>query len=396
MSRDYLFLYNKLVKKVVVFIFITFGILNFIFPTLTKAQNDKQIIPVQEFKKGIITKILEDKIIEVYDSKQPYQKVMVRIEGEKDDKTIEYGKQTKLRIDQKVSAGDRVVLYRGGFSTKGGLASGQNDQVSDYQIIDKYRLDSITYFAVAFFILIIAIGRLKGLGSILGLGISFLVIMKFIVPRILGGSDPVLISIIGSSIIIFTSIYFSHGFSKKTSVAIAATVISLIITGLLASFAIYFTNLTGMGNELASGFILNPILASLNLKGILLGAMIIGTLGVLDDVTTTQSSTIFELKKANPSSSFASLVKSGFNVGRDHISAVVNTLALAYAGVALPLLIFFVLNPSQQPLWLMLNDESLAEEIVRTLAGSFGLVLAVPITTIMAAYFASRTKKYTA
>lgn len=370
-------------RKIAVFIFITFGILNFIFPTLTRAQNDKQIIPVQEFKKGIVTKILEDKIIEVYDSKQPYQKVMVRIEGEKDDKTIEYGKQTKLRIDQKVSAGDKVVLYRGGF----------NDQVSDYQIIDKYRLDSITYFAIAFFVLILAIGRLKGLGSIIGLGITFLVIIKFIVPKILGGSDPVLISIIGSSIIIFTSIYFSHGFSKKTSVAIGATILTLILTGLLAAFAIQFTQLTGMGNELAGGFIMNPSLATLNLKGILLGAMIIGTLGVLDDVTTTQSATIFELKKANPSANFASLVKGGLSVGKDHISAVVNTLALAYAGVALPLLIFFVLNPSQQPIWLMLNDESIAEEIVRTLAGSFGLVMAVPITTIMAAHFASRLKK---
>lgn len=369
-------------RKIIFFIF-TFVIFAISAPPITKAQQDQEIIPIQEFKKGVVINILEDKIIEVYDSKQPYQKVVVRIEGEKTDQTIEYGKQTRIRDNQKVSVGDRIVLYRGGF----------NDQISDFQIIDKYRLDKIQYFAIAFFILILAIGRLKGLGSIIGLGISFLVIIKFIVPQIIKGSDPVLVSIAGSSIIILTSIYLSHGFSRKTSVAIGATVISLIITGLLAAFAIDFTILTGLGNELSGGFILNPDLASLNLKGILLGAIIIGTLGVLDDVTTTQSSTIFELKKANPKADFATLLKSGFNVGKDHISAVVNTLALAYAGVALPLLIFFVLNPSQQPLWLMLNDQSLAEEIVRTLVGSFGLVLAVPITTILAAYFVTRIKK---
>lgn len=360
-------------------------LLTLIFTPLIFAQ-DQEITPVQDFRKAQVIKILEEGEIEIYDGKQAFQKVEVKILDGSDQnqvKTIEHGKQVRLKEEQKVKVGDVVVLYRGGF----------NDQVDEYQIIDKYRLTNILYIAIAFFVLVLAIGRLQGLGSILGLAVSFLVIIKYIVPQILSGADPLLTSIIGSSFIILTSIYFSHGFSFKTSVAIFSTIITLIVTGLLAVLAVKVTSLTGMGSELAYGLNFNPQLMNINLKGLLLGGIIIGTLGILDDVTTTQSSTIFELKKANPDFKFKDLLSRGFRVGKDHIAAVVNTLVLAYTGVSLPIFLLIVLNPSGQPLWMMLNSESITEEIVRTLVGSFGLVLSVPISTILASWVATRKVK---
>lgn len=369
-----------MLKKVLIFLLFLATLL---IPSTTLAQDE--IIPVQEYRKAEVLKITEDGEIEVYGSKQLFQKVEVKIlDGTDKDqiKTIEHGNKIKLKVDQKVHPGETVVLYRGGF----------NENIDDYQIIDKYRLNNIFYFAIAFFIFVLIVGQLQGLGSIIGLLISFLVIIKFIVPQILAGSDPLLISIMGASIIILTSIYFSHGFSVKTTIAIVSTIITLVITGLLAVFVVKSSSLTGLGNELAYGLGFNQTLANLNLRGLLLGGMIIGTLGVLDDVTSTQVSTIFELKKANSALSLGELVKRGFKVGKDHISAVVNTLVLAYTGASMPILLLIILNPSQQPLWLMLNSEAITEEIVRTLVGSFGLVLSVPITTLIAAWVATRKK----
>lgn len=366
-----------MIKRILVILCLIFVIL----PFSVSAQ--EEIIPVQEYRKAEVIKILEEKEIEIYENKQPYQKIEVKVLDGSDKgsiQTIEHGKTIKLKTNQLVKEGDVVVLYKGGF----------NEQVDDYQIIDKYRINNIYFIAIIFFVLVLAVGRIQGLGSIIGLAISFFVIIKFIVPQIISGADPLLTSIIGSSIIMLTTIYLSHGFSVKTTIAIASTVLTLVVTGLLAIFAVKSSSLIGMGNELAYGFSFNEKLANLNLRGLLLGGIIIGTLGVLDDVTTTQSSTIFELKKANPSLSFKELIERGFKVGKDHISAVVNTLVLAYTGASLPILILIIVNPSGQPLWLMLNSEYIAEEIIRSLVGSFGLVLSVPIATILASWVAAK------
>lgn len=341
--------------------------------------------PIQEFKKAQVIKILEEGEKEIFENKHPYQIIEVKIlEGTETGKIeqIEHGTQTKLIEDQKVKNNDLIVIYRSNFQGK----------TEPYQIIDKYRLDTLINLILGFFVLVLVISRLKGLGSILGLFISFLVIIKFIVPRILNGADPVLTTIFGCSFIILGSIYLAHGFSKQTSIAIFSTIISLTVTGFLASFFIQAAKLTGLGNEVAYGLTFGPTTAFLNFKGLLLGGVIIGTLGVLDDVTTTQSATIFELSKANKTLKFWELVKRGMVVGKEHISSLVNTLVLAYTGASLPLFIALILNPSGYPTWFILNNEPIAEEIVRTIGGSVGLVLAVPITTLIASYFASRNK----
>lgn len=341
--------------------------------------------PIQEFKKAQVIKILEEGEKEVYNSKHPYQLIEVKLlEGTDTGKIeqIEHGIQAKLTEDQKVKENDVVVIYRSNFQGK----------TEPYQIIDKYRLDTLIKLVLGFFALVLVISRWKGLGSILGLFISFLVIIKFIVPQILKGGDPVLTTIIGCSIIILGSIYLAHGFSKKTSVAIFSTVISLAVTGFLATFFIKIAHLSGLGNEAAYGLTFGPTTQDLNFKGLFLGGIIIGTLGILDDVTTTQSATVFELSKANKTLKFLDLVKRGMVVGKEHISSLVNTLVLAYTGVSLPLFLILILNPSGYPTWFILNNEPIAEEIIRTIGGSIGLVLAVPITTLIASYFASRNK----
>jgi uncharacterized membrane protein len=205
-----------------------------------------------------------------------------------------------------------------------------------------------------------------------------------------------MISIVGSAVILLVTMYLAHGFTRQTTLALSATAISLFLTGIFAVVFVSLARLSGLGSEdaysLQQGFG-----QTINFHGLLLGGIIIGTVGVLDDVTTTQAATIHELAEANPKSTFEDLVKKGMRVGREHIASVVNTLVLAYAGASIAVFIYLQIGIQQQsqPLWVMLNSEVIMEEVIRTLAGSLGLVLAVPITTIIAAFFAKNEIKIT-
>lgn len=258
-----------------------------------------------------------------------------------------------------------------------------------YYVTDHYRLPSIYILAAIFVFLTLLLGRLRGLTSLIGLVISAGVIVWFVVPRIVAGNSPVLITIIASSVILLTSIYLAHGFNKRTSVAVVSTIITLIIATGLASGFVNLTDLFGMGSDEVLSLQMTQ-LSGINFRGLLLGGMILGALGVLDDITTAQSAAIEELKKANGSFGFNELYKRGISIGKEHITSLVNTLFLAYAGASLPLFLFFTVIP-QVPLWVHVNSEFVAEEIVRTLVGSMALILAVPITTALAAYVFSRT-----
>ena len=221
------------------------------------------------------------------------------------------------------------------------------------------------------------------------MGISFVILIGFIVPQILAGRDPLLISIAGSLAIMFITIYLAHGISKRTTSAVISTFISLVLTGILAFAFVKIFHLTGLGDE--NSYLLQMGNASINPEGLLLGGIIIGALGVLDDITTTQSAAIFELFKLDKKLSVSDLFVKGYTIGREHIASLVNTLILAYAGASLGLFVIFVLNPNQTPVWVILNSEILSEEIVRAIAGSIGLILAVPITTLVASYIAKRS-----
>lgn len=334
--------------------------------------------------------ILKAKVIEVLESGEneagsPYQNVSLMVlDGDQKGETItvKHGEVLTINDSQLVKKGETVVFNK--LTTPEGKF--------EYQIIDKYRLDIILYIALVFFVLVIVLSGLKGIGSILGMIVSLFVVVGFIVPQILGGADPLLISILGSLVILVTSIYLAHGFSKQTSIAVAATFITLTIAGLLSVIFVNISRLTGLGNEDAFSLQFGTT-ANINFKGLLLGGMIIGFLGVLDDVTTGLAATVFEINHHSPKLTMAELVKSSLNVGREHISSLVNTLVLAYAGASLPIFIYIVLNPQNVPLWFIVNSEVIAEEIIRTLAGSMGLLFAVPITTFLAAYWLKKSPK---
>lgn len=347
-----------------------------------RATPSAQIVqPTDRYFRGTVLEIIEEGETHIAGYSNFSQQVSVQLDngGEKGKKVlVEYGGVFNVTSQQKLGPGDKVVVIK----------STDIANKSTYFIMDRYRLPAVTYIIVGFFLLVFLVGGKKGFGAILGLGISIVVILKFIVPQILAGHDPLLVSIAGALMIMVLTIFLAHGFSKKTAVALGATFVSLVITGVLAVIFVAITRLSGLGSE--NSYLLQFGPEGFNLQGLLLGGIIIGTLGVLDDITTAQSAAVFELSKANPLLSSVELLKRGMNIGREHVASLVNTLVLAYAGAALSLFILFVLNPTKQPYWVILNSEIIVEEVVRTLAGSIGLTLAVPITTLLACLVAVR------
>jgi uncharacterized membrane protein len=212
---------------------------------------------------------------------------------------------------------------------------------------------------------------------------SLLVILRFIIPGIASGADPVTISLIGAAVILATSLFLSHGVNGKTLTALAGTTASLVVTAILASLAIDMAHLTGLGDE-DSRTLRILTQGAISSEGLLLSAIIIGSLGVLDDVCVAQSSAVFELRAANPFLGARDLFSRAMNIGRDHIASTVNTLFLAYTGSALPLLV--ILSLQTEPLGTLVNREFLSTEVLRTLVGSIGIVASVPVTTALAAF----------
>lgn len=312
-----------------------------------------------------------------------YQKLELEIlNGNEKGKhvAIDHGGTFVISESQMVQVGEKVFLAK-----TPDLPGGREV----YYIIDKYRVNSLAFITLIFFGLAIYFGRKRGLTSIIGLIFSVLVIFYFIIPRIIHGSNPFLVCIIGALAILFTSLYISHGFSKRTSVALLASFISLALAIIINIIFVSIAKLSGSGAE--EVFYLQFSGAHIDLRGLLLGGIIIGVLGVLDDVTTSQTAAIEEISLANSSLGFKELYKSGISIGREHIASLVNTLVLAYAGVSLPLLLLYS-SQKTQPLLMTINSAFIAEEIVRTLVGSATLVLAVPITTCLAAWIYSRRK----
>ncbi len=351
----------------------------FVCPIPTHAIEIPQT-PKPEYFTGLVLEVLEDRFINQTGSQNIYQKVLVELEdGQRI--AIEHGGDIRLSTEQKVLSGDRVVVIKN-YNLNGDFS---------WQIIDKYRLGTIQLLVFLFAGLVIVMSKKKGLGAIIGLIISLGVIVFYIVPQINAGEDPLLISVSGGIAILFSTIFLAHGFSRQTSIALFSTSITLVLTALIAIVCVHLTSLTGFGGE--DDINLRYGLGTLNAKGLLLGGIIIGVLGVLDDITTAQTTAIFEIFKANPKIRLNDLFKSGMRIGNQHISSLVNTLILVYAGVSLPIFIYIVYNPTNQPLWVLLNNEFIAEEIVRSLVGSFSLVLAVPITTVTASYFATKYSK---
>ena len=253
-----------------------------------------------------------------------------------------------------------------------------------YEITDYVRTAKVLWLVAAFVISLLIVGRWKGLRSILSLVLTFLVLIKYVVPQILDGADPIIVTVIGSFVVLLIIIYLTEGFNATAHASVVSIFISLVLTVFLSWLFVGLTNLSGLASEEAS-FIVGLGVGSLNLRGILLAGIIIGALGVLDDVAISQVAAVSAIYGANQSQTKKEIWRKAMKVGVSHISSMSNTLFLAYAGASLPLLILFVSGQSAFTSWdIAINNEMLATEIVRTLAGSIGLIFTVPIATLMA------------
>ncbi len=293
----------------------------------------------------------------------------------------EAGETVRIELSEgpgspRLDDGDKIVL---------GRVTGEDDTwyFSDFQ-----RRTPLLVLGFLFALAVVALARWRGVTALAGLGLSMIVLIRFVLPAILEGRSPVAVAVVGSAAIMFVALYLSHGLNARTTTAVLGTLGSLALTGILAYVFVEASRLTGLASEEA-GF-LQAAVAQVNLEGLLLGGIVIGSLGVLDDVTVTQASAVWELHAANPKYGFRQLFSSGLRIGRDHIASTVNTLVLAYAGASLPLLVLFTV--SNRNLGDVVTGEIVAQEVVRTLVGSIGLVAAVPLTTALAAFVADRSR----
>ena len=271
--------------------------------------------------------------------------------------------------------GDKIVVGRTSDPSLGNIY-----YFSDYQ-----RRVPLVVLGLLFALVVVVIGRLRGLTALIGLALTFAVLVKFVLPAVLQGRSPVLVAIVGGAAAMLAVLYLAHGVNARTTTAVLGTLASLVVIGLLAAVFVHAARIVSQANE--DAVFLQISASQVNLQGVLLGGIIIGSLGVLNDVTVTQASAVWTLRAANPSWGATKLYRAAMGIGRDHIASVVDTLVLAYAGASLPLLLLFTL--ASRPVGDILTGALVAEEIVRALVGSIGLVASVPITTALAALVAS-------
>jgi uncharacterized membrane protein len=272
--------------------------------------------------------------------------------------------------------GDRVELQ----------AANVGDGTQTYFVADFQRLPALGLLVGLFVLAVLAIGRWHGLRSLIGLALSLLIVVRFVVPAIMAGSSPFLVALVGSIAVMIVTLYLAHGVNPMTTSAIVGTSIALVVTIALGMVFIEQGRITGFASEEAG--LVRFAVEGIDLRGLVLAGLIIAALGVLDDVTVSQASTVFVIHDTDRTLPWHSVFARAMKVGRDHIASVVNTLFLAYAGASLTLLVLFSAGPV--PALELVNSEILAVEILKTVVGSLGLIAAVPITTALAATVAVR------
>lgn len=345
-------------------------VLVLLLPSFTFAQQD---ISENEFHRGTVIEARMAVADDIFGEKSLAQDMRVELNDGR-VVAIPAGQYQAVVASQLLEVGDEVILA----STEG----------KNFRILEKDRISVLWIVIALFFVLVVVIAGKSGISGILGLLISLGAIGGILIPQVLNGADPLSTSLVVCIFITGVTIWVSHGWKKRTHLAVAATFITLFLAFGLAWLSIYMTGLHGLGNE--NSYFLHVALPGINLSGLLLGAILLGTVGILDDVTTTQCATIDELSKANKTLNWRQLFSRGMSVGREHVASMINTLALAYIGAALPMFLLIALD-TERPWWVVFNSEFFAEEIIRTLLGSGALVLAVPIATLFAAlYFAPK------
>ena len=302
--------------------------------------------------------------------------------------------RASIRLDSGADEGAEASLALGATALDPGLEAGDAIRVSraaaapgvpaGYTFVDFERRSPMLWLALAFAALVIVFGRLRGALSLIGLAASLAVVVLFIIPAILDGTSPLAVAIVGSLAVMLLTISLAHGLGPKSLAAMLGTTVSLVLVAVLALAFTEITDLTGLASEESALLQINEV--GVSFEGLLLAGMVIAALGVLDDVTVSQASTVLALRRANPGLGFGELYRRAIDVGRDHVSATVNTLVLAYVGASLPVLLLF--GSGQLGFLDAVNVELVAQEVVATLVGSIGLIAAVPITTALAARLA--------
>jgi len=285
---------------------------------------------------------------------------------------VDYGLRQVVPDGSGVRPGEQILVS---------AAPAPDGRVEAY-FADFVRSGPLVGLFLLFVALILVVSRGKGLRALIGMMLSLAIIGGYVLPAILAGGDPVLVTISGCFVLMAVTFYLIHGWTLKAHTAAVATLAALTLTVLLAVVSVRTARLSGLGSEEAL-FLIQFAGSELNMRGLLLASILIGSLGVLDDLTINQISAVFELNRANPGLSAGSLYRRAMVIGQDHIAATVNTLLLAYVGASLPLLLLFTLF--EEPFLAALNRAVIAEEVLRTLVGSIGLVAAVPIATALAA-----------
>jgi uncharacterized membrane protein len=369
-------------KKTLVIKVLLLSSLFLFFPTagvpMVHAQNSSEIvIDKQTVVKAEVLEILksEVKMIPGTDTPHNNQKIKVKIlEG------LEKNKEVTVDNDYlELKRGEIFYLMH----TKSDL-----DGVDYYSVEDPYRIPQLMVLVVLFLLAVLFFGGIQGVRGILSLVGSLLLIVYVLLPGILNGISPLLITIGVSSLIIIVGSYITHGFNKTTSSAVLGMIVTVSITGLLAFWAVSFTRLSGFNTEEVLYLNLNSR-GSIDVVALLLGGIMIGLLGVLYDIAIGQAISVEELIRIAPHVEKKIIYKRAIRIGREHIGALVNTLAIAYVGVSLPLLLLFT-QASTDSIWIVMNREIFSTEIVRTMVGSIGLVIATPITTMVSMWVLTR------
>ncbi len=355
----------------------------FIFPLSISAQAEL-VTAEPHYSTGQVIEVLEQQEF-TYDAEIFYvQKLLVRSRDGVESEVVMGSEFQPLSGTQLLAKGDNIVV------AEQIMPEGDSEQV----VADTYRLPILAWLLAGFFLIVMSVAGFKGLFSIGGMFLSLMVLSSYVVPQILNGAQPVVVALIGAVMIAGITIYLSHGFKASSHIALASILSTLLGVTLLSAWYLDLAHLTGFGSEEAA-FLQVGATAKINLQGLLLSGIMLGALGVLDDIAIAQVATVFELRRANKKLSFQDLYQRGMRVGKDHVASLVNTLVLAYAGANLPIFLLFTLS-ADTPLWVILNNQLIAEEVVRTLMGSIGLVAAVPLSTAFAAYWASGREVVTA
>ena len=358
----------------------------FIMGVFKPSEDQTAVGYTSETVRAEVLNIQEEGRTTVGKQEQTYQIVEIEVsEGEfkGSHMFLEFGKNQIMPEDYILKVGSEILVTVG---------ISPLDNTPGAFFVDFVRGKALVWIFLLFAIISFVIGSWTGVRSLLGIIVGMGVIVLFIIPQIANGANPVVTSIIGSAIFLTVSLYLVYGWRAMTHSAVISMMISLILTGGISVFAVKLARLTGFGNENMM-FLIQQSENTIDMRGILLAGIIIGSLGVLDDLVVGQSSTVFQLSEVSEDLKFNDLYQRAMTVGRDHVAASVNTLVLAYAGESLPMLLLFHITNFN--LGMAVNVSFIAEEIVRALAGTIGLFLSIPISTAMACLWVLRNPEIT-